>query len=227
MLGSVILLTAIYWLSDLVVALWLGGLLMVSLVFTLPLDLLPEGASPAALAVGVSTSVRMIDRLRPFAAAASVVLIASVVLSVILERQGRHSFGWWVIWFVRSLAAVAMVAVALYSFGDMDSLIVRLEADISSLTAPSMTGAGADTLARAIRGEPTAETVRASFHELDERYTGWMWVELALGSIVLLAAAIKQAVWRRSWVADHMRVPPAAEGKPPEEKPPETTQADT
>ena len=41
MIGATIVLTAVYWLSDLAVAMWMGGLLTVSLLLGLPLDVSP------------------------------------------------------------------------------------------------------------------------------------------------------------------------------------------
>jgi hypothetical protein len=210
MIGATIILTAVYWLSDLAAAMWMGGLLMVSLMFALPLDILPQGASPAAVIMGATTAVAMIDRLRPFVSGAAVILLVSVVLGVLLERRARRSIAWWVIWLLRSISGVAMVGVALYSFGNLDSHIARLEYNMSTLqnslaikAATDTTVAGATLLSPAIMQNPyesaTTATVRANFAQVQARYRYWMWIQLVLGSAVLFAGALKQAAWRRSW----------------------------
>lgn len=218
-LVAVVILVVFYWISDLVVALWIGGLLAGGRLFTLPLDLLPEGASSVALEVAARTTIGMIDKLRPFFVAAAIVLMASVVLSVVLERQARHSLGWWVIWVIRSATSVAMVAVAFYSFGILDAQITRVEQQLASLrtatgagslpgsvgnTAPHSPGAVSQTQPpeAARYGRATAETVRTSFQALHATYAEWMWVEFALGAFIILAGAVKEAAWRHSWLTE-------------------------
>jgi len=214
-LASVVTMTVFYWISDLIVALWVGGLLTVGHLFALPLELLPGDAGPQAAVLAAETAIGMIDKLRPLFVAAAIILIASVVLSVILERQARHSVGWWVMWVVRSAVSVGMVAVGFYSLGEIAAGVAQVEQDIASVRSPTASFPGTDTTA--VRqglapssslpgsrtfGEGTTETVFAGLRALHGTYKKWMWIEFVLGAFILLAGAIKEAAWRHSWVTE-------------------------
>lgn len=229
MIGATILLTAVYWLSDLAVAMWMGGLLVVGLLIGLPLDL-PQGADPILVANGASTAVEMILRPRSYIIGAAFILFASVVLGVILERRARRSFAWWVIWLLRSVSGVCMFGVAVYSFGNLDSYINTIQDSSDTLkksltvqeSAQSATQMPDVDIARMMQNPyaaATVATVRTDFGNLQKRYEYWMWIQLLLGSVVLFAGALKQAAWRRSWGKDGEH--PAAGAEPPTAKPAE------
>lgn len=209
MIGATIVLTAVYWLSDLAVAMWMGGLLTVSLLLGLPLDVSPAG-DPMLLANGASTAVEMILRPRPYIFGAALILLASVVIGVILERRARRSFAWWVIWLLRSLSGLFMFIVAIYSFGNLDPYITKMQNSVDTLkkslavqaSAESAVQDGSQELSRVMENPydaATVETLKADFTALQNRYRHWMWIQLLLGSAVLFAGALKQAAWRRSW----------------------------
>ncbi|OQB41434.1 MAG: hypothetical protein BWY06_00847 [Candidatus Latescibacteria bacterium ADurb.Bin168] len=124
------------------------------------------------------------------------------------------------IWLLRSLSGVFMFIVAIYSFGNLDPYITKMQNSADTLkkslsvqaSAEGVVQDGSQELSRIMEnpyGAATVETLKADFTALQNRYRHWMWIQLLLGSAVLFAGALKQAAWRRSWGKDKEQ---AAEG---------------
>lgn len=203
-MGAVVM-VFVYWLSDIAVALWIGGFVAYWLLLQLP-TIMPADPAPASVLVhDASLALGMLDQLRPVIVAASVILLASAIVGVIVER--RRSILWWLLWIWRSATVVTMVAVALYFFGDVRSLIERLEDSSQAavtMTIPVLTDstAGVADAPRFPRaaispGEDVAQDIRAAFNDFRARFGKWMWTEVLLGVMVLLTGAIREATWRR------------------------------
>ena len=201
----VVIMVFIYWLSNIAVALWIGGFFAYWLLLQLPLTVSADQTTIAALVHGVSLSIGMLDRLRPVVVAACIILLAGVIVSAIIER--RRSVSWWALWIWRSGAAVAMVGMALYSSGDIRSRIERVEDKVQTTvatTSPVMVDSASTAVDTPRAGderisqEPDAsQEIHAAFTDFRERFDDWMWIEFLLGAMVLLAGAIKEAAWRR------------------------------
>ena len=199
-------LTIVYWLSDLFLALWLGAL---ALAFQTM-----DSVAPDALLV-------MLGALGKVLLVVALVLVASAVLEVVLGYRDRSSFGWWLVWSLRTIAIIALTGFAIWAASKVDSErgrleeVVAVEAASREITVPSATppplgdsAAAAsttvpDTAVGSDRAMPPAasgnDPVVVAGAELVAAYSFWAPIQFALGAIIFLAGAVKQAAWRQSW----------------------------
>lgn len=205
---GVFVLTLIYWLSDIAVAFWIGGLLAAALLFSAPLDVSPENI--ALLIHSASTPIDLLDRLRPFQIGAGIVLIASIIFGFVLERAHRRSVRWWIVWFVRSVAIIGLIVTGLYGAGDLRDRIKNVESLRDQLQRDLVTIAPSQQL-QTDRGSATADSASAastyarqltaeahsSYRAAGSTFMSWAWIEALLGAFVLLVSAYREASWRR------------------------------
>jgi len=192
---STIVLTVTYWLADIAVALWMGGLVAIGLLLQVPLNVTIDKQSMQVLVYAANVTVNLLDRVRPIIIGGSLLLAASVVLSVTLEAPMlRRRISWWALCLVRSAAAAAMIVTFIYASGDMRAPAQQLE-DLargyySTATAP-------DTSAALTPEEQLNAEVETHLALFGDRYDRYMGIQLALGALIFLAGAIRQATWRR------------------------------
>jgi len=203
---GVLVLTLIYWLSDIAVAFWIGGLLAAALLFSAPLDVSPENL--ALLIHSASTPIDLLDRLRPFQIGAGVILIASIIFGFVLERAHRRAVRWWIVWFVRSAAIMGLIVTGIYGAGDLrdrikniESLRDQLQSDLVTVAPRTQSDAGvaaadsansASTYARQLAAE-----AHTSYRAAGSTFMSWAWIEALLGAFILLVSAYREASWRR------------------------------
>ena len=212
---STILLSVVYWLSDLFLGLWLGELVLIGMVTTPSLEIL----SAAEMDTIFSHAWR-------FGLGASAVLVASILIDIAGGRRSRGSFGWWALWLIRSTAIIGLVGVSLYSGGQLQMIVGSLDRTAStSISVESPLPATIDTTTHAdsvisVPSPPTKTltiTTPPAVTSFSDAFHGWMWIQIVLGALILLVGATKQAAWRQSWRSDHEKVPriePAPTEKP-------------
>lgn len=198
-------LTVIYWLSDLSVAVWLGGLVATGLLLA-SIDL-ASGADIAATIVAGGGPLDLLDRFRPLYIGAAVVLVSSIVFGFMLERDHRQGFTWWSYWTIRSAVIFALIGVALYGAGDKRSELhlVELSADMNREILRSITRDDGMDGRVEIVGDPSAimevlgdrmmGKFRTAFREYRTSYYRWATLEGMLAASILLLSGYREATW--------------------------------
>ncbi len=201
-----IFLTFVYWLSDIAAGVFMGALVLAAFIIQLPSDVL-----------GAAGIVRVLDKLTPLSVAALVVLSASFVIVIAVERRSRSSFGWWVLWIVRSAAVVALAGITLYAAGELGSTKRRVLNAVAvqplEPRPPQAVAAQSDSLREAVADtagaapventDPTSASLRSELDravaELRATFSYWFWPQVLLAATVFLVGAIRQSAWRHAW----------------------------
>ncbi len=198
-------LTVIYWLSDLSVAVWLGGLVATGLLLA-SIDL-ASGADIAATIIAGGGPLDLIDRFRPLYIGAAVVLLSSILFGFMLERDHRHGFQWWSYWTIRSVVIFALIGVALYGAGDKRSEfhVFELSAEVEREILRSITREDSADSRVELVGDPSAimevlgerrmEKFRTAFSEFRTSYYRWAVFEGLLAASILLLSGYREATW--------------------------------
>ena len=200
MKSSTTYLTIIYWLADILLSVWLGGLVLAYLVLG---GLVPEAIPP------------LLHGLAKLILPMAIVLGTSTILIAVLGHRDRNSFGWWLVWLIRTTAAFCLIGFAIWGASKVDNDLEDLETAISQnaadqqLVRPSSVPpvTPPDTLTESSESvvdvpAPALTGMVEAKSKFVGTYNFWMGLQFALGVVVFFTAAFRQAAWRQSWVDD-------------------------
>ena len=208
-------LTLAFWLANLALAAWFGGLIVSGQIVMAANPGASTGVSD--LNVQALASVELLDLLRSIYIGSAIVLVASTVFSFLLERDYRRGIRWWTVFVIRTLAIGALMGTSLYSAGRTDASRDRVEdqlehAQHEALRPDRRLGLGsaalgvdaadtdmvqADTSSAASdEGLDMARDVIAdAYGEFSSIYVSRAWIEGLIVAIILFTGAWREATW--------------------------------